>query len=125
MNSEMKDSKQEQNEDFASVIKSGLPAVILILIGGGLLANNFLDVSFDNWWALFLLVPVVALSYQTWRDYKGNGRLTSRGIGSLIGGLVITTVFATFLFDLDGGQLWPLFLIIGGITVLLSKRSAE
>jgi len=26
-----------------------------------------------------------------------------------------------FLFDLEFGQLWPIFLIIGGITLLISR----
>ena len=121
MNNKIKELKQDENGHL-EVLRKGIPALVLILIGGGLLANNFLDISFDNWWALFLFVPVAVLSYQVWLDYKGNGRLTSRGIGPLIGSLVLTSMLVTFLFDLDWGQLWPLFLIFGGIATLLGRK---
>ena len=54
----------------------------------------------------------------------GDGRLTSRSIGPLIGSLVLLLMVATFLFDLDWGQLWPVFFIFGGIATLLGKRAA-
>ncbi len=125
MSKEYKDSVQDENGHFTDAMRGGITAVVLILIGGGLLASNFLDIPFDNWWALFLLLPVIVLFYQVWRDYKSNGRLTSRSIGPLIGSLVLSSMLATFLFDVDWGQLWPVFLIFGGIAVLLGKRLTE
>ena len=122
MNKEIKNLKQAENGQL-DVMKNVIPALVLILVGVGLLARNFLGISFDNWWALFLLIPVVVLSHQVWRDYKGNGRLTSRGVGSLVGSLVLASMLVTFLFDLDWGQLWPLFLIFGGIATLLGRKT--
>ena len=123
MNKEVQDLKHDENGRL-DAIKSGIPALVLILIGGGLLANNFLDIQFDNWWALFMLMPVIVLFYQVWRDYKGNDRFTHRSIGPLIGGLVVSSMVATFLFDLDWGQLWPVVFIFGGIGALLGKRAS-
>ncbi len=92
----------------------------------GLLARiRDLGIPFDNWWVLFLLTPVIVLFYQVGRDYKRNGRLTSRSIGPLIGSLVLSSMIATFLFDVNWDQLWPVFFIIGGIATLLRKRSTE
>ena len=125
MNNEIKDLKQDENGHFADAIRSGIPALVLIVIGGGLLASNFLGIPFDNWWVLFLLTPVIVLFYRVWRDYKSNGRLTSRSIGPLIGSLVLSSMLATFLFDVNWGQLWPVFFVFGGIATLLGKRSKK
>ena len=124
MNDEIRELKQEDDGKYGNVIKNGIPAVVLILIGVGLLAGNFLSIPFDNWWALFLIAPVLFLSYQVWRDYKSNGRFTGRSIAPLIGSLVLVFMLATFLFELDMSQLWPVFFIVGGIAALLGKRAA-
>jgi len=42
------------------------------------------------------------------------------GRGPLIGGLLLTFIAAAFLFSLDFGNLWPVFLILGGIALLLN-----
>ena len=125
MNNEIKDLKQDGNGQFENAIKHSIPALVLIVVGGGLLTSNFLDISFDSWWVLFLLMPVTVLFYQVWHDYKRNGRLTSRSIGPLVGGFVLSSMFATFLFDVDWGQLWPVFFIFGGIATLLRKPFAK
>lgn len=125
MNNEIKDIKQNENDHFADTIKHSIPALVLIVIGGGLLASNFLNIPFHNWWVLFLVTPVVFMSYQVWRDYNSNGRLTSRSVGPLIGSLVLITMMATFVFDLNWGQLWPISFIFGGIAILLGRRTAE
>ena len=123
MNHEVKDLKHDEKE-HVDVIRRVIPALALILIGEGLLANNFLDIQFDTWWALFFLVPVIILFYQVWRDYQANGRFTRHSIGPLIGGLFVSSMVATFFFDLDWGQLWPVVFIFGGIGALLSKRAS-
>ena len=123
MNNEVKDLKQDGNGDDANVVRNVIPALVLIVIGGGLLASNFLGISFENWWALFLLIPVIGLFYQVGRDQKSNGRLTRRSIAPLSGVLVLMLVIATFLFDVDWDQIWPAFFFIGAIAVLLGNRS--
>jgi len=37
--------------------------------------------------------------------------------------LVLVALIVIFLFDLPFGQLWPIFLIIGGLSMLLSRRA--
>lgn len=125
MNNEIIDLKQDEKGRFADAVKWGIPALILVLVGAGLLVSNFLGIPFDNWWLLFLVTPVIVLFYQVWRDYKGNGRLTNRSIGPLIGSFVLLSMLASFFFDVDWGQLWPVFFIFGGIAVLLRKRSTD
>jgi hypothetical protein len=42
-------------------------------------------------------------------------------MGQLLGALVLVALIAFFLLDLPFGQLWPIFLIIGGLSLLVSR----
>ncbi len=97
--------------------------IVLILLGSiFLLQNAGLIESFDNWWALFILIPAVGSFAAAWRIYQQSGnQWTSAATGSLISGLVLCSIVAIFLFGLDIGMWWPLFLILGGIAALLGR----
>ncbi len=92
--------------------------VILILIGVVFLLQNLTGLSLENWWALFILIPAVGAFANAWNNYRSNERLTSAGRGSLIGGFVLTFIAAVFLFNLDFGNLWPVFIILAGLAIL-------
>lgn len=91
----------------------------LIIIGLIFLVANTTDFYLNNWWALFILIPAVSNFGNAWRDYEKNGRLTHAGRGSITGGLILTLIASAFLFSLDWGLIWPVFLIIGGLAALL------
>jgi len=96
--------------------------LILILIGAFFLLRNFglLTIPlFDNWWAIFILIPAVASLLNVWRVYRHGGRLNGEVIGSFIGSLVLFSVAMIFLLQLDWGDIWPIFLILGGLSILL------
>jgi hypothetical protein len=94
--------------------------VVLILVGLYFLLGYLFDFTFvGNWWAAFILIPAVYSLGRAYEDYRDNGRLTERGRSNLIGGLMIGTVAFIFLFGLNFGNLWPLFLIIIGLGILL------
>ena len=104
-----------------------LGGVILIVLGLIFLAQNFGVATLNNWWALFILIPAVGAFSAAWRRYQAAGEsLTSDALGSLIGGLILTAVSLTFLFNLNlgsnGNLLWPILLILGGVAVLLQVR---
>jgi hypothetical protein len=92
----------------------------LILLGIIFMAQNLGAFYLRNWWALFILIPAVASFAAAWNSYQANGRLTPAGRGSLVGGGILVLIAAAFLFSLDFGLLWPVFLIVGGIVVLLN-----
>ena len=94
--------------------------VILIGIGVIFLLRNITGFSLHNWWALFFLIPAITSFGRVVTMYQADGRLTSRGRGALIGGLILTFIAVVFLFNLDFGSLWPVFLILGGIGLLLN-----
>jgi len=94
-----------------------------ILIGLGLyfLAQNFLSINLNNWWALFILIPAAGAFSNAWNDYQdAGGRLTRPARGSLLGGFVLTLVAVTFLLNLNWGLVGPLLLILAGVGLLLN-----
>jgi len=93
----------------------------IVLIGSGLifLAENYLGQEIRNWWALFILIPVFFTLERGYASLRA-GR-NAEALGQLMGGLVLVALVVIFLFDLEFGQLWPIFLIIGGITLLISR----
>lgn len=93
---------------------------VLILVGVVFLLTNVTGVSFDNWWALFILIPAIGSLWTALSMYLKNDRkITAASTGPLIGGVALLAVTAIFLFNLDWGRVWPVFLIIAGAAVLL------
>lgn len=123
--SELKDAEQERFEE-AEQAPSGkrtdnnwVGGLVLIGIGVIFLISNTTDWYLHNWWALFIMIPAVANFGKALNSYRTYGRFTRSARGSLTGGFILTLVSSAFLFDLDWGLIWPLFLIIGGLSALL------
>jgi hypothetical protein len=100
-----------------------IAGLVLIVIGAVFLLQNLNLLGsiplLQNWWALFILIPAVGAFYRVWQDIQTNGRLTGVGRGSLISGLFMGFLSAVFLFDLNWGVIWPIFIIIAGIGAFL------
>jgi len=103
----------------ASRYGTWIPGIVLIGIGLIFLAQNYLGQEIRNWWALFILIPVFFTLERGYASLRA-GR-NAEALGQLMGGLVLVALVVIFLFDLEFGQLWPIFLIIGGITLLISR----
>ena len=99
---------------------------VLIILGLVFLVQNLTGFRLDNWWALFILIPAVAAFANAWRAYQLNDRrINGQVTSSVVGGLFPLLVALIFLFDLDWGRIWPLFLILGGIALLLSRLAPQ
>jgi hypothetical protein len=96
---------------------------VLMLIGGILLLQNFDLFHLRNGWALFFLIPVIFNLVSAYGVYQRHGRFTPAVFGSLMGVLVLLGLMSAFLFDVSWGTLWPLFLILGGLSLLFSSVS--
>lgn len=117
---ELKGMEKNSNERNGSVVM----AVIFIVVGVGLIASNITGFEFDNWWVLFMLIPVAFFAQNIYRDYQANGRLTQQSTGSIIAGLAILAAAAVFIFEvITWSAIWPIGLIIAGIAMFLGNRS--
>jgi hypothetical protein len=98
---------------------SWIAGAVIIIVGVMFLVSNLTGFQFNNWWALFILIPAVFNFARAWNTRKEEGHWSRSARGSLIGGLAIALVAFIFLLDLDWGKVWPLFLILGGVAALL------
>jgi hypothetical protein len=94
--------------------------IVLLLLGGVLLLQNFGVVYAFNWWALFILIPAAGAFGAAWTAYRQTGRLGAAARGSLIGGIILSMVAAAFLFNLNWALVGPALLILAGFGILLN-----
>ena len=132
MNDEIQELKDDEQanmaEEAAGTDKrdsdNWIIGAVLIIVGGLFLLGNFLPGTVvANWWAAFILIPALYSLNRARRSYQRHGRLTPGGRSSLIGGLLILTVALIFLLGLDWGVVWPVFIIIIGVSILLQYSS--
>ena len=95
---------------------------VLIGLGVIFLLNNLEIFHLDNWWALFILIPALVNFSTAWNSYRQHGRLTHKARGSVTGGLILSLVAGTFLFGWSWSMMWPVFLIVAGLSALLGSR---
>jgi hypothetical protein len=102
--------------------RSIVTGIVIIIIGAIFLLGNFNVIEIgDRWWALFFLIPISFIVSDIWRRRQNNqGKIPASARGSFIGLIVLSVVMFTFLLDLDWGVIWPVFIIIGGLSLILN-----
>ncbi len=95
--------------------------VILIVLGVIFLLQSLRGIYFNNWWALFILIPAIGSFADAWNGYRQAGQLNRRVRGGFISGCVFLLITATFLFNWNWGIVLPVLLIIWGVTLLLNS----
>lgn len=98
--------------------------LVLIAIGVAFLLADLTAFSLDNWWALFILIPAFSNLGRAWESWQANGRLDHSARRALNGGMILTLIAAAFLFGISWGLVWPLLLIVLGVTTLLGSRGS-
>ncbi len=104
---------------------SWLGGTILIVLGIWFLVQNIAGVSWGNWWALFILIPAAGSFWRAWTLCQKDGQITHRVANAVYGGLFPFTIVVIFLFNLNFGKLWPVFLIIAGIGAFFGLRAED
>jgi hypothetical protein len=101
---------------------SWLLGLILIAIGLLFLLQNAGVVIGGNWWALFIMIPAVGAGVVAWTMFERAGRKYTPPISGPITLFVLLTFIAAMLFfSLSWSLLWPVFIIIAGLSALLGR----
>ncbi|MEX2142996.1 MAG: hypothetical protein WD740_00245 [Anaerolineales bacterium] len=94
--------------------------MVLILIGVFFLLRNYFPVfELENWWALFILSPAIASLSRAVAIFQETREFNRSVRSHLFWGLFFVLLTASFLFNLDFSLFWPVFLIMGGLAMLL------
>lgn len=112
---DLKKAEQKAVSKSRSDMTGGL---IMIGVGVVFLAMQFGNFQLDNWWALFILIPVVASWGSALQQTQAAGHVTNGAIRTFMGALFPLFVAVIFLFNLDWGRVWPGFIIIAGLNAL-------
>ncbi|MCB8943198.1 MAG: hypothetical protein H6658_05540 [Ardenticatenaceae bacterium] len=114
-------SELKENEKQSGWLSNGnwVLGAGIIVVGVVLLLRNIIGFEFDNWWVLFMLIPLAMMGVKAWQDWQVNGRVNTGSVIPILGILVIITVS---LFNLSWSAIWPVYFIIGGLSILLGSR---
>jgi hypothetical protein len=94
---------------------------ILVLLGIVFLLQNFMNISFGNWWALFILIPAFGSFNNAYRSYNDAGKqITPHARSSFMWGILLSLITAILLFNLNWSLLGPVVLILLGLGILLN-----
>jgi hypothetical protein len=90
---------------------------VAILIGLVFLANNF-GIGFPifgwhNWWALFILIGAAVPAI------RAMGVIDAQVVHWMVSALMVATVAQMFLLEVSFSVWWPIFLVIGGLSMLI------
>ena len=105
-------------------------AVVLILVGVVFLIKNAgwlgTDWDFNNWWALFILIPAFGSFAKAEQSYVSAGRrFNPAAARSLMFGVLFVAITVVFLLELNWDKFWPVILIIIGLGLVLGWRRGQ
>jgi hypothetical protein len=98
--------------------------LVVIVIGLVFLADNFgIDLPFfgwHDWWALFILIGAAAPAGRAVDRYRSVGTIDAQVAHSMLSAIVVIAVALIFLLGASFGRWWPIFMVIGGLSMLVS-----
>ena len=112
---DLKKAEQQQMQEKSQNMYGGL---IMIAVGVVFLVMQYSDIRFNNWWALFILIPALLAWSKAASLWKAAGRMNQGVTRTLAGSLFPLFIASIFLFNWDWGRIWPGFIILAGINAL-------
>jgi hypothetical protein len=100
-----------------------IAGLLLVLLGIVFLlqTSGYLIIKLQNWGALFILIPVLALFDRAYREYRFAGnQLTPRASGTALVGIVLLIVMVVVLLNLNWAIYGPVLVILVGLGLLSS-----
>jgi peptidoglycan/LPS O-acetylase OafA/YrhL len=112
----------QQNNNLRKSDSGTVAGIVIVLLGVFFMLRSFGVLDWDfNWWAFFLMIPAAYIALHAWREYQSNGKQLTRVIrNKLLGSVFILTIAVTLLIGMDWEFTWPLFMILGGIALMLN-----
>jgi len=96
---------------------------ILILLGGVFLLQNLgvTGIYFNNWWALFILIPAFGAYERGLHNFREAGnQLTAGARNGFFTGFILLLVTIIFLFNLNWTYVGPIILVLAGLGILVN-----
>lgn len=99
--------------------------IVVIALGVLFLLHNlglhlaFLE--FNNWWAVLILLCAIGPLSLAYRQYRASERIDANIAYYLTCAAAILSVGFIFLLDLRWDRWWPLFVIYGGLWMLVRR----
>ncbi|HEY3644043.1 MAG TPA: hypothetical protein VGM16_01785 [Gammaproteobacteria bacterium] len=117
---------QESRHKMWSSLAIGLTVVA---VGVAFLMDNFgWRLPFyrpHNWWAVFILVGALPLLLQAADHYRRSGIVDRTLLCLLLSASAPIMVATMFLLELSWDLWWPLFVIYGGLWVMIGGRRKQ
>lgn len=100
-----------------------IPALVVIAIGAFFLLGNLgVEWGFpylQNWWAWLIMLGAVGPASMAMQRYRAQGAVDGEVLHYVLNAAIIVMVALIFLLQLSWGQWWPVFVIYGGLCMLV------
>jgi len=114
--------RMERTERRSPHNASWFVGIILILLGIIFILQNMDIQLFENWWALFILIPAVGCFASAWNVFQDHEKqFTASVVSAIFFGFIFTLVSIVFLLNLSWNGLWPIILIMVGINIFIGS----
>ena len=128
MSEEINHIEEETNDDgkdWGRHYTNRMTWGIALIVFGGLFLLDTLNVApihFYNWWTIFIMVPGINFLITAYQRYKQDGEFSDPVRRAGFRGTLLILVALTFFLNFDWGIMFSIFLIGGGLYLLLMRR---